>query len=237
MSLSEKIAAINEEHSDEEEAAEALKKAMTPAEQQSLWQKHQGFLKKNPDEKKVHDKRGKLEKGHAAALWLKKSDRGSRFLHCKEAVDTDQTWSKQEKWASKKEFLQLMEVEEFDAHLASGRIIWRVCPHTPGVYEYQDTASFMKESKVKKGRSTSKVSRRKKPLPACGVLMATVVRLPLSWKPIPLEKGKTKAREKAKGKARFQCWPSRRTKRRRMTCRKRKRRKRSNHQRRPWKRL
>lgn len=157
MSLSEKIAAINEDHSDEEEAAEALKKAMTPAEQQSLWQKHQGFLKKNPDEKKVHEKRGKLEKGHAAALWLlKKSDRGSRFLHCKEAVDTDQTWSKQEKWASKKEFLQLMEVEEFDAHLASGRIIWRVCPHTPGVYEYQDTASFMKESKVKKGRSTSK---------------------------------------------------------------------------------
>ena len=62
MSLSEKIAAINEDHSDEEEAAEALKKAMTPAEQQSLWQKHQGFLKKNPDEKKVHKKMASLRK-------------------------------------------------------------------------------------------------------------------------------------------------------------------------------
>ena len=139
---------------------------------------------------------------------MKKSDRGSRFLHCKEAVDTDQTWSKQEKWASKKEFLQLMEVEEFDAHLASGRIIWRVCPHTPGVYEYQDTASFMKESKVKKGRSTSKGveydpdEQEEEAFASLWVLMATVVCLPLSWKPIPLEKGKPfgKGKDKGKGK-------------------------------------
>ena len=34
---------------------------------------------------------------------------------------------------------------ELEKHIQSGRVIWRACPTTWGVYEYQDTADYEKE--------------------------------------------------------------------------------------------
>ena len=103
-----------------------------------------------------HDQRGKLEKGFAAALWLlKKSSAGSRFLHVKEEVAGSTSWNKREKWSSKK-LLKIWEEDEFEAHLASGRIRWRESPTTWGVWEYSDTQDLEKNFKVSKGRTTAR---------------------------------------------------------------------------------
>ena len=46
--------------------------------------------------------------------------------------------------------------DEFEAHLASGRIRWRESPTTWGVWEYPDTQDLEKNFKVSKGRTTAR---------------------------------------------------------------------------------
>ena len=51
---------------DEEEAAKLLKENLTTGEAGSLWAKHQSHL----EQKDEYERRGRKEKGLAAALWL-----------------------------------------------------------------------------------------------------------------------------------------------------------------------
>ena len=76
MSLDEKMEKVAEEASDQEQAAEMLKAAMSKKEHSSLWQKHQTHLKNNPEglQKASHK-----EKGLAAALWLLSKSKPSYF--------------------------------------------------------------------------------------------------------------------------------------------------------------
>lgn len=64
---------------------------------------------------------------------------GSQLYTAGPEPDQPRAPEKNEKWISKKEMPQRFDEEEFDLHLQSGRLAWRQSPHTPGVWEYQDT--------------------------------------------------------------------------------------------------
>ena len=125
MTLHEKMEAAAEEASgDEDQAAEHLKKSMTAAEKQSVWSKHQTYLKRNPKEQKALQKASKD---------------GKKYLTTAAKVAASQALKKAEEWLSEKAILKRWSPEELQAHLGSGRVVWREDPWTPGVYEYQDT--------------------------------------------------------------------------------------------------
>ena len=150
MTLHEKMEAAAEEASgDEDQAAENLKKSMTAAEKQSVWSKHQTHLKHNPKEQKALQKASKQEKGIAAAKWLMQKD-GKKYLTTAAKVAASQALKKAEQWMSERAILKRWSPEELQAHLGSGRVVWREDPWTPGVYEYQDTQNWSREVEMKR---------------------------------------------------------------------------------------
>ena len=141
MTLAEKMeVAAEEAEGDEDQAAENLKKSLTPAEKQSVWSKHQTHLKHNPKEAKALQKASKNEKGVAAAKWLMQKD-GKKYLTTAAKVVASQALKKAEEWQSEKAILKRWSPQELQAHLASGRVVWREDPYTPGVFEYQKTGA------------------------------------------------------------------------------------------------
>ena len=145
MTLAEKMEVTAEEaEGDEDQAAENLKKSMTPAEKQSAWSKHQTHLKRNPKDAKALQKAGKNEKGLAGGKWLMQKD-GKKFLTAAAKVAASQALKKTEEWMSEKATLKRWSPQELQAHLASGRVVWREDPYTPGVFEHQDTQNWSRE--------------------------------------------------------------------------------------------
>ena len=139
MSLQEKVEqAANEAEGEPEVAAAKLKESMTAKEKQSVWSKHQTWLKGHPKEAKALQKASKKEKGDAASLWLLKQQ-GSQYLSCSARVTQQEALKKGENWESEKQILKKWSWDEMQLHLASGRLIWRQDPYSPGVWEYQDT--------------------------------------------------------------------------------------------------
>ena len=150
MTLAEKMeVAAEEAEGDEDHAAENLKKSLTPAEKQSVWSKHQTHLKHNPKEAKALKKASKNEKRVAAAKWLMQKD-GKKYLTTAAKVAASQALKKAEEWQSEKAILKRWSPQELQAHLASGRVVWREDPYTPGVFEYQDTQNWSREVKRSK---------------------------------------------------------------------------------------
>ena len=106
MTLAEKMeVAAEEAEGDEDQAAENLKKSLTPAEKQSVWSKHQTHLKHNPKEAKALKKASKNEKGVAAAKWLMQKD-GKKYLTTAAKVAASQALKKAEEWQSEKAILK-----------------------------------------------------------------------------------------------------------------------------------
>jgi len=152
MSLQEKVeAAATEAEGDPEAAASKLKESMTAKEKQSVWSKHQTWLKGHPKEAKALQKASKKEKGEAASLWLMQQQ-GSQYLTCSARVTQKEALKKAENWESEKQILKKWSWEEMQLHLASGRLIWRQDPYSPGVWEYQDTQAWQKETSVSRGK-------------------------------------------------------------------------------------
>ena len=152
MTLAEKMeVAAGEAEGDEDQAAENLKKSLTPAEKQSVWSKHQTHLKHNPKDAKALQKASKNEKGLAAAKWLMQKD-GKKHLTIAAKVAASQALKKAEEWMSEKAILKRWSPQELQAHLASGRVVWKEDPYTPGVFEYQDTQNWSREVEVKRSK-------------------------------------------------------------------------------------
>ena len=152
MTLAEKMeVAAGEAEGDEDQAAKNLKKSLTPAEKQSVWSKHQTHLKHNPKDAKALQKASKNEKGLAAAKWLMQKD-GKKHLTTAAKVAASQALKKAEEWMSEKAILKRWSPQELQAHLASGRVVWREDPYTPGVFEYQHTQNWSREVEVKRSR-------------------------------------------------------------------------------------
>ncbi len=72
------------------------------------------------------------------AAWLLDPKRGVVYRRNSACIQTTQTFSKNDTWVSELKMLQSWTCSELEAHLNSGRIISRECPHTPGVWEYKD---------------------------------------------------------------------------------------------------
>lgn len=145
LSLEEKVKAVAETAETEEAAAEALQKAMTKAEKNKCWSKHNTWLNHNPGEKEALQKATKAEKGLASALFLLRKE-GKKYLSVKSKVTAEENLQKTEEWETEKEMLQKFSDEEFKRHLASGRVVWRNDPTTWDCYEYCDTKKYKKNS-------------------------------------------------------------------------------------------
>ena len=148
LSLKDKIQKAAEEHSGEEDQANALVASMTAGEKSNAWNQHQVHLKRKGNEslKKEFEGLDKKAKGLSTALFLMKKNKAVFASVVKEASHTS-SLKKKERWLTELEALKKWTQTELDAHCASGRVIWRNCPTTWGVYEYQDTLDIVKTVK------------------------------------------------------------------------------------------
>lgn len=134
MTLDDKIEAAAKTEGTEEDKAEALKKSLSKEEHSQVWSKHQTHLKNNPLEKGEMEGLSKREKGLKAAQWLLQTA-GRKYLHVRREVEAKEAMTQKKRWASEKEMLDRFDWEEFQMHIASGRIVWREDPATRNVWQ------------------------------------------------------------------------------------------------------
>eukprot|EP00435_Cladocopium_sp_Y103_P061908 s443_g23.t1 len=147
LTLQDKIKKIAEENDDEEEAAKQLQKQMTPAEKSRTWGKHQTHLNKsgNEQERGAFNNASKNEKGELTALFLMRKE-AAKFCNVTRSIGTKQEVTMKEKWMSEKEALAKWGEDDLEKHCSSGRVQWRQCATTWGVYEYMDTQDYTKKT-------------------------------------------------------------------------------------------
>ena len=145
VSLKEKMKFATEDAASPEDAALVLYNSMDKNEKAKAWSKHQTALKKASDaEKEEYGNLSKKDKGIQAAAHLLEKE-GKQYMATLKKVSTKDTFKQTDQWVSEKQMLQKWTEEELDAHTASGRIQWRECPGTWGVYEYKDTQDWSRE--------------------------------------------------------------------------------------------
>ncbi|CAL1149973.1 unnamed protein product [Cladocopium goreaui] len=149
LTLDEKVKKATEEANTAEEAAIVLKDSLTKDESAKLWSKHKTYLKGKEEEKEAHEQLGKKEKGLEVVLWFLKHKKGV-FFHTETSKEASETLTKGEKWVSEHKMLQDFSKDEFEQHLASGRVKWRSDPWTPGIYQYCDQGDLTKQVQLKK---------------------------------------------------------------------------------------
>ena len=152
ISLKDRIKKATEGAETAEEAVELLKDTLTPKEKQSAWSKMQTKIKNDPEEKKKVVNMTKKEVGLYATMCLLK-DKAPTFMTAKQELNTAVSLTKGEDWCSELQMLQRFTKDEFDAHLASGRVTWRTDPWTPNCYQYQDQGDIKKSIRVDKSTS------------------------------------------------------------------------------------
>ena len=145
VSLKEKMKVATEDAASPEDAAIVLYNSMDKNEKAKAWSKHQTALKKASDaEKEEYENLPEKDKGIQAAAHLLEKE-GKQYMATLKKVSTQDTFKQTDQWVSEKQMLQKWTAEELDAHIASGRIRWRECPGTWGVYEYKDTQDWSRE--------------------------------------------------------------------------------------------
>ena len=145
LSLKDKMKAAAEQSDCAEDAAIVLYDSMTKNEKAKAWSKHQTALKKATDEEKAeYDKLPKKDKGIQAAAHLLEKD-GKQYMAVLKKTAVSETHKQNDSWVSELQMLQKWTADELEAHMASGRIRWRECPGTWGVYEYKDTQDWSRE--------------------------------------------------------------------------------------------
>ena len=152
LSLSEKLAKVAEQVDNDDDAAEALKKQLTPVQNSQVWNQHKQHLLRNPEEAAKLEGLSKKEKGNAAALgFLMKSK--PKYLRLGMHCDFDETVTKVDKWMSHKECEDRFGTEDMSRHINSGRLLWRECQFTKGTWEYKDQGLSFRETKFTRGKN------------------------------------------------------------------------------------
>ena len=141
MSLEDKIKAAAETGGSEEDQAIALKDSLTKEEHAKVWGRHQTHLNKNPLEKEEMEGLSKKEKEVKAAEWLMKTA-GRKYLHVSREVLAKESLEKDNTWKSEKQMMDQFGADELWAHCASGRVVYRMDPHTRDVWQYKDTQAW-----------------------------------------------------------------------------------------------
>ena len=142
LSLQEKMANAAEQSESPEDAAIVLYKSMTKEEKAKAWSKHQTALKKKSKEERAeHEGLAKKEKGIAAAAYILEKE-GRQYMVALKKASHSETAKQKDNWQSEPQMLGKWTAQELDKHIQSGRIHWRECPGTRGVFEYKDTQDY-----------------------------------------------------------------------------------------------
>ena len=108
------------------------------------------FAKREMKKKKTFEKGSKKEKGYLTALFLMRQE-APKFCTTSESVQAESKLTYREKWMSEKEAMEKFG-DDLEHHIASGRVSWRECSRTWGVYEYLDNEDYEKTTTGKKTR-------------------------------------------------------------------------------------
>ena len=131
---------------------ESMKKDLTTNELAAVHSQFNTAKKHNPDMKADYEVMGKKDKGKAALGWYLSKVTGGRFQTSTVTVASQQRAIKTEEWLSEKEAHDRFG-KDLDAHVESGRVIYREAPGTKGVWEYQDTQKVRVEKELSKGKA------------------------------------------------------------------------------------
>jgi hypothetical protein len=156
-SLEDKVKkAIEDNEGNPEAAAEDFKKSLTKLEHSKIWGQHQTWLKNQPDSAITADDSNdsKKTKGLACALWYI-SNRGQKFINLSHKVGGSIAVKKVDEWLSEKQMMDRFGAD-FEAHCASGRIIWREDPVTRGTYEFKDQHQLSRETTTFKDKTLTR---------------------------------------------------------------------------------
>ena len=153
-SLADKVKRAVSETDTPEEAALALKSSLTKVEHSKIWGQHNTHLKNNPDAAEAAEG-SKKDKGLSAALWFIQ-EKGNKFLNLSHKISGTVAVKRLDKWCSMKEMVDRFGHEDFDAHVSSGRFIWREDPITRGTYEYKDQNSIERETTTMKDKTLTR---------------------------------------------------------------------------------
>ncbi|CAE7611739.1 unnamed protein product [Symbiodinium sp. CCMP2592] len=154
-SLAEKVQDLAKGADTAEEAVSKVQQGLSKLDKSKLWSQHNTHLNRNPEAKEKQDKLGKKDKGAAATLWFLR-DKVPQFANFSENREEATTLRKVDRWLSEKEALSKWTEAELEAHCQSGRVQYRECPTTWGVWEYRDNHDFVKETSGRRSRNWSR---------------------------------------------------------------------------------
>ena len=132
-----------------------LKKEFTTNDLAAVHSQYKTAKKNDPAlNKEYEEAEGKKARGSLALGWYLSKESGGRFQTSAASLRTDTAAEKKEHWTPEAE-MQVRYGKDFDLHVASGRITWRECPDTPGVWEYMDTKDVTVLKSLAKGKQWS----------------------------------------------------------------------------------
>ena len=155
-SLNEKLQLLKSSDLNESEKMELLQKSLVHKDWKAIHGRVQTAAKHDPELNKdlgETDARTE-ERRKTIAAWLLDPRRGAVYRRNSTCVQATQTFSRTDTWTSELDLLRKWTANELEAHLNSGRIVTRECPHTPGVWEYKDLHDVSSTKTVAKNRET-----------------------------------------------------------------------------------
>ena len=153
-SLNEKLQLLRSSDLNESEKMELLQKSLAHKDWKAIHGRVQTAARNDPELTKDLEESGTKDRRTTIAAWLLDPRRGAVYRRSSACVQATQTFSRNDSWASEFDMLRKWSVSELEAHLNSGRIVSRGCPHTPGVWEYKALHDVSSTKTVAKNRET-----------------------------------------------------------------------------------
>ena len=135
-----------------EEAASNVRSQLSKLDKSVVWSRYQTHLKHNPAEKELYDQKSNLEKGNAQALWFI-TQSAPKFMGMRIEVGGKDKVTKKDEWCSHQQMVDKFGETDMQLHVTSGRLLWRECPLTRGVWEYKDQGAVSRKITLEKGKT------------------------------------------------------------------------------------
>jgi hypothetical protein len=129
--------------------------SLTPDEMRCLIGRFKTQASKDQELADQHKQAGdNTSKRILVTAWTLDPNKGEKFASLTASVTATQKVTKTERWMSHKEANKKWSEEELEAHLESGRVIWRETI-SAGVYEYQDTGDVVISKQIERQKRRS----------------------------------------------------------------------------------
>jgi hypothetical protein len=152
--LNDKLQLLRNSDLNEAEKMELLQKSLLHKDWKAIHGRVQTAAAKDSELRQDLAQSEGADRRKTIAAWLLDPKRGVVYRRNSACIQATQTFSKNDTWVSELKMLQSWTCSELEAHLNSGRIISRECPHTPGVWEYKDLHDVSSTKTVAKNRET-----------------------------------------------------------------------------------